>query len=59
MAHPHIKAIGNMDSASLIGIIEESKITYVRDNLSIHLHESQIKLLTLLCKNSPASLSRR
>ena len=51
MAHPHKKAIENMDSASLIGIIEESKITYVRENLSIHLHESQLKLLKQVKKH--------
>lgn len=45
MSHPHIKAISNMNASSLISIIEESKITYVRENLDIHLHASQIKLL--------------
>lgn len=45
MAHPHINAISKMDSSALIGVIEESKMTYVRENLSIFLHESQIKLL--------------
>ena len=34
-----------MNASSLISIIEESKITYVREYLSIHLHRSQIKLL--------------
>ena len=34
-----------MNASSLISIIEESKITYVRENLDIHLHRSQIKLL--------------
>ena len=34
-----------MDASSLISIIAESKMTYVRENLSIFLHESQIKLL--------------
>ena len=96
MPHPHVNVISEMEDASkLIDIIHESKISYVRSNLSIHLHESQIKLLknvdkhskkhhrkvrvrqydkisdddkhfklhaklflTLLCKNSPASLSR-
>ena len=33
------------DASKLIDIIHESKISYVRSNLSIHLHESQIKLL--------------
>ena len=45
MAHPHKNAIANMPASSLVGIIEESKMTYVRENLSIFLHESQIKLL--------------
>ena len=45
MAHPHKKAISNMNPARLIGIVEESKMTYVCENLSIHLHQSQIKLL--------------
>lgn len=45
MAHPHVKAISNMNAASLISIIEESKMTYVRENLSIFLHRSQIVLL--------------
>ena len=51
MAHPHEKAIENMNAASLIGIIEESKMTYVRENLSIPLHESQIKLLKQVRKH--------
>ena len=45
MPHPHNKSIMNMNASSLISIIEESKITYVRENLDIHLHRSQIKLL--------------
>ena len=45
MSHPHNKSIMNMNASSLISIIEESKITYVRENLDIHLHRSQIKLL--------------
>ena len=51
MAHPHKKAIENMNASSLIGIIEESKMTYVRENLSIHLHESQVKLLKQVKKH--------
>ena len=51
MAHPHEKAIENMNASSLIGIIEESKMTYVRENLSIPLHESQIKLLKQVKKH--------
>ena len=51
MAHPHIESINRMTASSLIGIIEESKITYVRENLSIHLHASQIKLLKQVRKH--------
>lgn len=51
MSHPHKKAIGNMNASSLIGIIEESKMTYVRENLSISLHESQVKLLKQVKKH--------
>ncbi len=53
MAHPHVNAISVMEDASkLIDIIYESKISYVRSNLSIHLHESQIKLLKNVHKHS-------
>ena len=51
MVHPHKKAIENMDSASLIGVIDESRLTYVRENLSIHLHESELKLLKQVKKH--------
>lgn len=51
MAHPHEKAIEKMNPSSLIGIIEESKITYVRENLNMFLHESQIKLLKQVKKH--------
>ena len=51
MAHPHKKAISNMNASSLIGIIEESKMTYVRENLSIFLHASQVKLLKQVKKH--------
>ena len=51
MAHPHKDAIANMPASALIGIIEESKMTYVRENLSIFLHESQIKLLKQVKKH--------
>ena len=51
MAHPHIKAIENMNASSLLGIIEESKMTYVRENLSMFLHASQIKLLKQVKKH--------
>ena len=53
MAHPHINTISSMEDASkLIDIINESKNNYVRSNLSIHLHESQIKLLKNIDKHS-------
>lgn len=51
MPHPHKKAIENMSPSSLVGIIEESKVTYVRENLSVFLHESQIKLLKQVKKH--------
>ena len=51
MAHPHVKAIENMNASSLVGIIQESKMTYVRENLSVFLHESQIKLLKQVKKH--------
>ena len=51
MAHPHIKAIENMEASSLIDIIEESKMIYVRENLSIFLHRSQVKLLKQVKKH--------
>lgn len=51
MAHPHKDAIAKMPASALIGIIEESKMTYVRENLSIFLHESQIKLLKQVKKH--------
>ena len=51
MAHPHKNAIANMGASSLISIIEESKMTYVRENLSISLHESQVKLLKQVKKH--------
>ena len=51
MAHPHKNAVANMPASSLIGIIEESKMIYVRENLSIFLHENQIKLLKQVKKH--------
>ena len=51
MAHPHKNAIADMQASSLVGIIEESKSTYVRENLSIHLHENQVKLLKQVKKH--------
>ena len=40
-----------MPAASLISVIEESRMTYVRENLSVFLHESQIKLLKQVKKH--------
>ena len=51
MAHPHVKAIEKMNPASLINIIEESQMTYVRENLSVFLHRSQIVLLKQVRKH--------
>lgn len=51
MAHPHKDAIAKMPASALIGVIEESKMIYVRENLSIFLHESQIKLLKQVKKH--------
>ena len=50
-AHPHKDAIAKMPASALIGVIEESKMTYVKENLSIFLHESQIKLLKQVKKH--------
>lgn len=44
--HPHKNVIGNIDEIyPLITIIAESKTSYLKQNLSMHLHASQIKLL--------------
>jgi len=51
MAHPHKDAVAKMPASSLVGVIEESKMTYVRENLSVFLHESQIKLLKQVKKH--------
>ena len=52
-SHPHKKVIDNMKNIyQMISLIEESKSTYVKDNLSIHLHISQIKLLKEARKHS-------
>ena len=45
MVHPHQNAISEMKASNLIGIIEESKLTYIGENLTIHLHKGEIKLL--------------
>ena len=51
MAHPHKNVFAKMPASVLIGIIEESKMPYVRETLSIFLHESQIKLLKQVKKH--------
>lgn len=51
--HTHMKIIDNMKSiAPLISMIEESRLTYIKENLSQHLHSSQIKLLKEAFKHS-------
>lgn len=51
--HPHINAINNLDDiGSLIDIIEKSKNSYVKDNLSIHLHDRQLTLLRDIKKHN-------
>lgn len=51
--HPHIKVINNMkDISPLIALIEDSKLTYIKENISQHLHSSQIKLLKEANKHS-------
>lgn len=52
MAHPHKDAIRKKDAPGLIWIIEESKNTYIRENLSMHLHDSEIKLLRNVKKHT-------
>lgn len=52
MVHPHNNVISQMNDVSkLVDIIYESKMSYIRQNLSIHLHESQIKLLKNVLKH--------
>lgn len=51
--HIHMSIIDNMKNiAPLIAMIEESRLTYIKDNLSQHLHSSQIKLLKEANKHS-------
>ncbi len=51
--HPHIKVIENMKSISpMISLIEDSKLTFIKENISQHLHSSQIKLLKEANKHS-------
>lgn len=51
-SHPHNKVIENTrDIAPLVSLLENSKSVYVQDNLSIHLHESEIKLFKEIVKH--------
>lgn len=51
--HPHKNVIESIDEAyPLISIIAESKTSYLKQNLSLHLHASQIKLLKEAKKHS-------
>ncbi|WP_323735735.1 hypothetical protein PXD04_07535 [Methanosphaera sp. ISO3-F5] len=44
--HPHKNVIDNYENIyPMVTLIDQSKTTYVRENLPIHLHASQIKLL--------------
>lgn len=51
MVHPHKNAIANMSSSDLIAMISESKDIYIKDNLSVHLHGSQVNLLKQVKKH--------
>lgn len=51
--HPHQKVIENMnDIYPMISLINDSKINYIKENLSIHLHTSQLTLLKDAKKHS-------
>lgn len=51
--HPHKNVIDNYENIyPMVSLIDESKTTYVRDNLPIHLHASQVKLLKEANKHS-------
>lgn len=51
--HPHVNVINNMNDISpMIALIEDSKLTFIKENLSKHLHSSQIKLLKDANKHS-------
>lgn len=44
--HPHKTIIKNMnDIGSLVSLIQNSKIAYIKKNLSIHLHSHELALL--------------
>lgn len=50
--HPHNDVINNLkDVNTLISLLETSKIAYLKANLSIHLHESEIKLFKQVIKH--------
>ncbi len=51
-AHPHKKVIDNMNIYQMISLIDDSKYTYIKENISTHLHTSQIKLLKDVNKHS-------
>lgn len=51
--HPHNKVIENTkDIAPLVSLLENSKTVYVQDKLSIHLHQSEIKLFKEIIKHN-------
>ena len=51
MIHPHVKSIEKMSPSQLVSIVDESRICYIQENLDIHLHESEIKLLKQIVKH--------
>ena len=51
--HPHKKVIESVDNLSvLVTILYNSKIAYVKKNLSIHLHKREISLLSDIQKHT-------
>ncbi|MBE6487851.1 MAG: hypothetical protein E7Z86_03990 [Methanosphaera stadtmanae] len=51
-SHPHDKFIENTtDIAPLVSLLDNSKTYYLQDNLSIHLHVSEIKLFKEIVKH--------
>lgn len=51
--HPHKKVIESVDNLSvLVTILYNSKIDYVKKNLSIHLHKREISLLSDIQKHT-------
>lgn len=51
--HPHKTIIKNMnDISSLVSIIQNSKIAYIKKNLSIHLHSRELALLQDIQKHT-------